>query len=120
MLKVLSLNHKFAADFIQFNYRNKKKYNDISYKYLRPTNLPCQIRNDIRKHYTKFPNLNTAQIRKKLNLPEAAGNLPLEHKWFFAYYKKYGSEYSDNNSINLEEILTPLSDQEKDDFCHLT
>jgi hypothetical protein len=120
MLKVVSLNHKFASDFIQFNYKKKVNYNDSSYKNLRPSNLPCNVRNDVRKYYNKFPNLNTTQVGKKLNLPETVGNLPLEHKWFFAYYKKYGSTYIENNSVNLEELLTPLSDHEKDDLYHLT
>jgi len=120
MLKVVTLNHKFAADFVQFNYRKKVSCPDLSYKNLRPTNLPCHIRNNIRKYYVKFPNLNTAQVRKSLNLPESVGNLPLEYRWFFAYYKKYGSLYDDNNYVNLEELLTPLTDHEKDDLHHLT
>lgn len=116
---MISLNHKFASDFIQFNYQKKVNYNELDYKNLRPTNLPCQIRNDVRKYYAKFSDLNAEQVKKKLNLPEVVGNLPLEHKWFFAYYKKYGSTYEKNNSVNPEELLTPLSDQEKDDLYHL-
>ncbi len=54
-----------------------------------------------------------------LNLPENAASLPLEYKWFFSYYKKYGPIFDNENKITDEELMTPLTESEKDELQNL-
>ncbi len=117
--KLILLNSSFASDFINFNFKNKNNFEQENYINLRPTDLPYEIRNKVRKLYAAFPGINTSQIKEKLNLPGDAGILPIEYKWFFNYYSKYGGRFNKYNIISDEELLTPLTDSEKNELQHL-
>lgn len=60
---------------------------------------------------TRFADMHINEIYDALGLPETKTRYsPIESKWAFEYFKKFGTlEYDAKNTVSLEELLARLS-----------
>jgi hypothetical protein len=115
-----SNNKKFYKDFVKFNFFNGVK----SYKKHDRVHF-CEPSSGVRKRlfklYKQFDGFSNQQIFANLGLPSKSSvkNSPIEAKWAFLYYKKYGSsQFSSQNTVSDYDILNRrLTEAEKEEFA---
>jgi hypothetical protein len=103
-------NDDYYHDLAKFNFSgvtDRSTYNKVVLD-LAP---PEEQRKIERLYRDKFEDLSLSEIYQLLGLPETKTKYsPLESKWAFEYFKKFGTfEYSDKNIVTSEELLSRLS-----------
>lgn len=117
-----SHNRKFYHDLIKFNFFNgvksKKTYAKICFG-----DPPPEVKRQLNRLYKKkYYNFSDEWIYLRLGLRQTKTNKhsPLETKWAYSYYKKYGHwDYSERNVVTDEEILQPLTCNERLEYMKL-
>lgn len=113
-------NSSYYHDAIKFNFTgtiNRAVYTKVVWDL-----VPPKEQNQVAELYrTKFGDVGFSEIYDALGLPETKTRYsPLESKWAFEYFKKFGTfEYNENNTVSLEELLTKLSSQEAGHYVSL-
>ena len=115
-----SNNRKFYHDLVKFNFFNgiksKKTYQKVCFQ-----DPPREIKKQLYKLYDKL-DTSIVKIYEKLGLQQSRTNQhsPLETKWAFTYYKKYGHwNYDKKNVVSDKEILQPLDAKELAEYIKL-
>jgi len=119
-LEEYNLNRKFYHDLIAFNFFNGTK-NEKTYKMVAFQDPPREIRAQLSRLYDKL-DTSIAELYTKLGLSQSRTNQhsPLETKWAFTYYKKYGHwDYDEKNIVSDKEILQPLTSKELLEYMKL-
>jgi hypothetical protein len=114
-------NAKYYNDFVKFNFcgvKSDKQYRKVCYY-----DLPIKERdrlNTFRRTY--FSNVSTFEIYRRLGVSPSETNktMPVESKWAYTYFKKYGHwNYSEYNSVTDSEILRPLNAEEAKEYSRM-
>lgn len=115
--KHYEINKVFYSDFVKFNLGAStsadKKYNHVIY-----TDLPEKVQKELERIARKLDK-STEKIFAILGTKPTFrnGHCPLEAKWAFEYFKKYNTwEYHENNKINFEELMSPLSRENLEEY----
>lgn len=115
-------NADYYHDFVKFNFCNgtqsDKQYRKVCYYDLPVTERERLLR--LKDRY--FSGIATSEIYRRLGLPETGTNktLPIETKWAYAYYKKYGHwDYMARNIVTDSEILMPLTSEEVSEYARM-
>lgn len=111
-------NAEFYHDFAQFNFCNGMPSNK---QYVRVCffDPPPQESRRLRSLYQAFGNATDAEIYRRLGMSPLSSNKhsPIESKWAYTYYKKYGHwAYYERNVVTRAEILRPLTAAESQDY----
>lgn len=115
-------NANYYNDFAKFNFFNGIKSNK-QYQKVCFYDLPVRERDRLlRLKKVYFGGLATNEIYHRLGVAPSSTNktMPLESKWAYTYFKKYGHwDYSEHNQITDSEILRPLSSAEAAEYSRL-
>jgi hypothetical protein len=115
-------NREYYKDFIRFNFFNGIESDKKSQDKVQFFDTPKQERPRLSRLYRQFGNITNAAIYRRLNVPitNASSQSPLEIKWVFAFYKKYGHwKYFGGCYISDRELLQPLDEEEAEEFLEL-
>ena len=116
------LNRDYYHDLIKFNFFNNVKQNK-SYKAINPGDLPPEVAKRLNILYDgKFKDISIDEIYTQLNLEKTDTNMycPLETKYVFEYCEKYGTfEYSSNNIVEEDRLLSPLTAKQREKYKQL-
>ena len=115
-------NRKFYHDIVKFNFFNgvksKKTYPQVCFE-----DPPPEVKKQLFRLYNgRYNGFSNEYIYVRLGLKQTRFNKhsPLESKWAFSYYKKYGHwDYYRENVVTDNEILRPLNTQELDEYISL-
>jgi hypothetical protein len=111
-------NRTYYNDVVKFNFANSVKSNK-EYRSLEYWDLPREIRDRIQRLYGRYRNMKVSSIYRNLGMRATNTNnsMPLETKYVFTYYKKYGIlRYNPHNRVYDDEILRVLSYSEEEEI----
>lgn len=118
--KEYSDNHKHYNDAFSFNFCNG--FPEKTYKKLFFYDLPEDIKKLVAKAYTQLMDKTNAELYAGLGLASSVGNSnsPLETKYVYNYFKKYGTlDYKQENKVSVNELMTPLSKGEQLEYSKM-
>lgn len=115
-------NKSYYHDVVRFNVANGIK-NNKEYRTLNYWDLPREVRDKIQRLYGgRYKGMKISSIYRSLGMRATNTNnsMPLESKYAYAYYKRYGSfAYNPQNKISDYEVLRVLSASEEDEISRL-
>lgn len=111
VIKEVSYNKEHYTDMLKLDF--KSHFIDKNYG-LHYWDLAPEIGYWLCDMYEKL-NVSYEKIFNMLNMEKtfSIAYSPLQVKYVVEYIKKYGNEYKNINKITEKELMTPLSDQEK-------
>jgi hypothetical protein len=111
VVKEVSYNKEHYTDILKLDFKSysiDKNYG-LHYWDLAPEigYWLCDIYEELNMPYEKI--FNILNMEKTFSITHS----PLQVKYVVEYIKKYGNEYKKINKITKQELMNPLSDQEK-------
>ena len=116
-----SENKKFYKDFVRFNFCNGKKSNKV-YKRVNFGDPPAKEKRQIERLYRLFRDCSIGSIYHRLGIVPTTTSMcsPIETKWAFTYFLKYGTlDYDSWNIVTDAEILRRLDNQYLDMYLEM-
>ena len=117
----VATNLDHYKDFCSFNFASVEN-TSTKQTTLCFSSVPSAEKARIARLYGQFKGCSDQEIYRKLGLrtTSTSSSTPIEAKWTYLYYKKYGWVYSSYNTVTGSEIMNyKLSAEELEEFCRM-
>ena len=117
----VATNIDHYRDFCSFNFASVEN-TSTKQTTLCFSSVPPAEKARITRLYNSFKGCSDFEIYRRLGLKptSTSSSTPIEAKWTYLYYKKYGWNYSSLNHVSDSEILNyMLSTEELEEFCRM-